>query len=147
MVRPAVDLPQPLSPTRATPSTALTSPTFLRSTPAVIGKYFCRSVTDRIGSLMRGPRGVVSGARDVVGSSCEVLGGGGEPSGSQLGLLGRREMAPGEVPGGVLVQLGADGVAEVARHVLVVLAARPEHAPLRQVDQRRRLPGDGLQSL
>ncbi len=50
MVRPAVDLPQPLSPTRptvsrsptesVTPSTALTSPTWRLSSPWRIGKYF-----------------------------------------------------------------------------------------------------------
>ena len=57
MLRPAVVLPQPDSPTMATvsacwmsklmPSTALTSPTWLRRKPLKMGKYFFRPRTGR----------------------------------------------------------------------------------------------------
>src|SRR4051794_10067397 len=148
MVRPAVDFPQPLSPTRpivsrswtarSTPSTALTSPTFRRSRPWVIGKYFWRSEIFRTGSLMRGLRGgVASVASYVVGCSCALLGvRRREPRGGQLVLLGGRQVAAGVVPGRVLVQLWPHRVAKVAGDELVVLAARPEHAARGQVDQR-----------
>src|SRR5215217_6279173 len=155
MVRPAVDLPQPLSPTRpivsrswtamSTPSTALTSPTWRRSSPCVIGKYFCRSVTLRTGSLMRAPR-VPAASRDV-GCSCALLGVGREPGRGQLVLLGHREVATGEVPRSVLVQLRPHGVAKVARDELVVLAARSEDAARGQVDERRGLTWDRLQPI
>src|SRR3954454_20169174 len=75
MQRPAVVLPQPLSPTRPStspawtsneiPSIALTWPTVRASSPLRIGKYFLRSRTSRSGALRIGWYRVQRAGRDL----------------------------------------------------------------------------------
>src|SRR5580765_7271008 len=78
MHRPAVVLPQPLSPTRPStspactsneiPSMALTWPTVRENSPLWMGKYFFRSRTSRIGALDIGRYRVQPSGRDLDGA-------------------------------------------------------------------------------
>src|SRR3954463_12514135 len=78
MQRPAVVLPQPLSPTRPStspgctsneiPSMALTWPTVRENSPLWMGKYFFRSRTSRIGALDIGRYRVQRAGRNLAGA-------------------------------------------------------------------------------
>ena len=141
IVRPAVLLPQPLSPTRPTvspastwrliPLTAFTSPTCFLSTPAVMGNQVRRSSTRRSGSvdfsLMTRPRVAASASVAI----CRRW----------LGVRWQRTSWSSVVGS----SSGRSVSQRLPGHLFVVRAPRAEDAALRQGDQRRRAARDRVE--